>query len=298
MENSDVTNSEVTQQGTSPEYVELHEASDDDISAFLEGAPNRESAQPQAEPQQQADPVKQETQAEPPQEEPKPQDAVVSKEELEAIRRQLEGQELLLKRRTSEIGELKRQFREFVEQKSQNLDEKFLESPTEALKQARQVEMAQQKLQELEAEEQNLTNVHQAQVLLAHHVGPDGLDAEAIAQSLSDDQMPQEFIQSFLKNPYQAALPETLIQLAKRASAEKKARQMEEALQQLVPYTQKLLEERKQLPQHVLKNVQSALRQAPQVTGSAGGTGQLGGNRAVDPALMSDQELQEFLKGN
>jgi hypothetical protein len=298
MENSDVTNSEVTQQGTSPEYVELHEASDDDISAFLEGAPNRESAQPQAEPQQQADPVKQETQAEPPQEEPKPQDAVVSKEELEAIRRQLEGQELLLKRRTSEIGELKRQFREFVEQKSQNLDEKFLESPTEALKQARQVEMAQQKLQELEAEEQNLTNVHQAQVLLAHHVGPDGLDAEAIAQSLSDDKMPQEFIQSFLKNPYQAALPETLIQLAKRASAEKKARQMEEALQQLVPYTQKLLEERKQLPQHVLKNVQSALRQAPQVTGSAGGTGQLGGNRAVDPALMSDQELQEFLKGN
>ena len=72
MENSDVTNSEVTQQGTSPEYVELHEASDDDISAFLEGAPNRESAQPQAEPQQQADPVKQETQAEPPQEEPNP----------------------------------------------------------------------------------------------------------------------------------------------------------------------------------------------------------------------------------
>lgn len=294
MENSDVTTAEDTQAGTSPEYVDLPDATDEDIAAFLEGAGKEESEAPVA-PQQEG-PAQQETKAEQPEEEPKVEQAV-SKQDIEAFRKQLEGQELLIKRRTSEIGELKKQLQMVQEKLQTTLDEKFYESPTQALAQARQIEMAQQKIRELDAEEQALTNQHQAQVLLAHHVGGD-VDIEAIGQSLAADGMPQEFVDQFKKNPYQAALPETLIQLAKRASAEKKVRQMEEALNQLVPYTQKLLEERKQLPQHVLKNVSSALRQAPQVTGSAGGTGQMGGNRAIDPSMMSDAELMEFLKGN
>lgn len=291
---SEVTTAEDTQHGTSPEYVDLPDASDEDIAAFLENAGNEESQAPVA--PQQADPAQQETEAEQPEEEPKVEQAQ-SKQDNEAIREQLKQQELFIKRRNSEIGELRRQLKTAQEQLQTTLDEKFYESPTQALADARKIEMAQQKLSELDAEEQALTNQHQAQVLLAHHVGGD-VDLEAIGQSLVADGMPQEFVEQFKRNPYQAALPETLIQLAKRASAEKRVRQMEEALQQLVPYTQKLLEERKQLPQHVLKNVSSALRQAPQVTGSAGGTGQLGGNRAVDPSMMSDAELMEFLKGS
>jgi hypothetical protein len=293
MENSDVTTAEDTQEGTSPEYVDLPDATDEDISAFLENSERSDSVAPVG--PQQTDPAQQQTKAEPSQEEPEVEQELVSKQDFEAMKRKLEGQELLIKRRTSEIGEIKRQLQQFIQNTAQNLDEKFYESPTQALQQARQLEMAQQKLQEAEAEEQSLTNAHQAQVLLAHHVGGD-IDIEAIGESLRSDGMPDEFVQQFQRNPYQSALPETLIQLAKRASAEKQVRQMQEALQQLVPYTQKLLEERKQLPQHVLKNVSSALRQAPQVTGSAGGTGQLGGNRAVDPSLMSDAELAEFLK--
>jgi hypothetical protein len=293
MESSDVTTAEDTQEGTSPEYVDLPDATDEDISAFLENSERSDSVAPVA--PQQTDPAQQQTKAEPPQEEPEVEQETVSKQDFEAMKRKLEGQELLIKRRTSEIGEIKRQLQQFIQNTAQNLDEKFYESPTQALQQARQLEMAQQKLKEAEAEEQSLTNAHQAQVLLAHHVGGD-IDIEAIGESLRSDGMPPEFVEQFQRNPYQAALPETLIQLAKRATAEKQVRQMQEALQQLVPYTQKLLEERKQLPQHVLKNVSSALRQAPQVTGSAGGTGQLGGNRAVDPSLMSDAELAEFLK--
>lgn len=297
METTDTvgTEAEGTQQGTNQEYVELHEASDEDISAFLEGADARES-QPQVV-QQQAEPgEKTEQKAEEPKEAPEDPNAQVSRKDYEALLKRLDGLELLNKRRTSDLAVVKQQLRTFLEQ-NQNLDDQWLESPTQAYAKARQVEMAQQKLQEVEAQEQALTNEHQAQVLLAHHVG-EQLDIEAIGQSLASDGMPEEFVHAFLGNPYQAALPETLIQLAKRASAEKKVRELESALQQIVPYTQKLLEERKSAPQNVLKNVSTALRQSPQVTASAGGTGQLGGNRAVDPALMSDQELQEFLKGN
>lgn len=298
METNEVTAAEDTQAGTSPEYVDLHEASDDDIAAFLENVGNEDVAPQEA--QSPSDPApKPEPKAEPPQEEPKVEPVEpVSKADFEAFKKQFQGQELLLKRRTSELGELRRQFQQFVEQTQKTLDEKFYESPTQALADARKIEMAQAKIKEIDAEEQSLTNAHQAQVLLAHHVGPEGLDVEAISESLASDGLPSDFIDHFKRNPYQSTLPETLIQLAKRASAEKKARQMEEALNQLVPYTQKLLEERKQLPQHVLKNVHSALRQSPQVTASAGGTGQVGGSRSVEPALMSDAELEEFLKGN
>jgi hypothetical protein len=286
---------ETTQEGTSQEFVELHEASDEDIEAFLSGSEELEQApveQPQADPEAQT-----EQKSDPLPEQPKKPEAQVSREDYEALRKRVEGQELLLKRRTSDLAEVKKQLREFIAHNTQNLDEQWLESPTQAYAKARQVEMAQQKLQEAEAEEEALTNAHQAQVLLQHHVGQDKFDVEAVAQSLIEDGMPEEFIKTFVSNPYQAALPETLIQLAKRASAEKKVREMEKVIQQIVPYTRQLLEERKQLPQNVLKNVSSALRQSPQVTGSAGGTGQAAGNRAVDPSLMSDSELEEFLKG-
>ena len=293
MESVDVTTAEDTQAGTSPEYVELPDATDEDISVFLENSERMESEPQVAQPQ--ADPAQQKTEAKQPEEEPEVEQAQ-SKQDPEALREQLKQQELFIKRRNSEIGELRKQLKAAQEKLQTTLDEKFYESPTQALMQARQIEMAQQKINELDAEEQALTNQHQAQVLLAHHVGGE-VDIEAIGESLVADGMPQEFVEQFKRNPYQSALPETLIQLAKRASAERKVRQMEEALHQLVPYTQKLLEERKQLPQHVLKNVSSALRQAPQVTGSAGGTGQYGGNRAIDPSMMSDAELMEFLKG-
>lgn len=302
MESSESTTSEGTQPGTSSEYVDLHEASDADLAAFLDNAGKDEAVEAPAPVAQQASPeTKQETKAEQQAEPPKPEQSKADYEELakkyEKVQRQLDGLELYSKRRASDIAEVKKQLREYIDTTAATLDDKFLESPTQALVEARKLEAAQEQLRAAEAEEQSLQNAQQAQVLLAHHVGADGLDPEAIGQALASDGMPPEFIQQFLSNPYQAALPETLIQLAKRAQAEKKARQIEAALEQIVPFTQKLLEERKALPNNVLKNVQSALRQSPQVTGSAGGTGQVGGNRAVEFSQMSDAELAEFLKG-
>lgn len=302
MENSSTESAqgENSQAGSTPEMVEIHEATDQDLDAFLEasqqeGFESIEQPLPEEPAQKQEENVVQ--QAEMPQQTP---EAPVSKQELDAVRKQLEGLELLNKRRTSELAELKqqqKQLRSFIEAKSQGLDEKFLESPTQAYAQMRQVEMAQQKLMQAEAEEQALTNATQAQALLAHHVGQEGVDFEGIAEVFRMDGMPQEFIQAFMANPYQAALPETLIQVAKRAQMVKELRSMEEALQKLVPFAEQLIAERRQLPDNVLKNVSSALRQGPQVTGSAGGTGQIGSTRSVDPSMMSDKELEEFLKG-
>jgi hypothetical protein len=298
MESSESTQTgEVTQAEGAQEYVELHEADDSDIQAFLDNAEKQEFAPQEA--QQPSEPAKEQQQKQvepPPEQQPDPKEAV-SRKEMEAMRKQLEGLELLNKRRTSEFAEFKKQLRSYIENNSKGLDEKFLESPSEGYAQMRRLEEAQQKLMQVEAEEQAVTNATQAQMLLAHHVGTDGLDFEAIAETLQADNMPQDFVQAFMANPYQAALPETLIQLAKRSQDRKKLRMLEQALSEIVPFAEQLIAERKKLPNDVLKNVSSALRQGPQVTGSAGGTGQIGSNRSVEPSMMSDKELEEFLKG-
>lgn len=300
MESSNTAQAEDTQSGPTQEYVEIPDATDDDLEQFIETSQELELNPPQQEEPQAPVEPKQEQQQKQVELAPEQQQLLqqlASKQEMDAVRKQLDGLELLNKRRTSELAELKNQLRSFISSKSQGLDEKFLESPTQAYAQMREVEMAQQKLVQAEAEEQAITNAHQAQVLLAHHIGKDGLDLEAITETLQADGMPPEFIQAFMSNPYQAALPETLIQLAHRANDRKRLRSLEQAIGQLVPYTERLLAERKQIPNDVLKNVSSALRQGAQVTGSAGGTGQVGSGRPVDFAKMSDRELEEFLKG-
>ena len=298
MENSSTESAqgESSQAGTTPEMVDIHDATDNDLDMFIQTSQTLESEPGDALlPEEPAQEQEQKQVQQPPQMQKAP-DAPVSRQDLDAVRKQLDGLELLNKRRTSEFAELKKNLRAFIENKSQGLDEKFLESPTQAYAQMRQVEMAQQKLMQAEAEEEALTNASQAQALLAHHVGQDGVDFGAVAEVFREDGLPPEFIQNFMSDPYRAALPETLVQLAKRASAHKKIKSMEEALHRLVPFTEQLLAERRQLPDHVLRNVSSALRQGPQVNGSAGGTGQVGSTRSVDPSMMSDKELEEFLK--
>ena len=91
-------------------------------------------------------------------------------------------------------------------------------------------------------------------------------------------------------------LPETALQLAKRGAAEKKARELESYLYQVMPLLQNLMQQQKQTPNDVAKNIANTLRQTPSITASSGGTGQPSKKGAADPTLMSDAELEEFLR--
>lgn len=289
------TTTESTQDtGTdSTEYVELHEADDADLDAFLANADKADGEAAPVEQPQQQEPEKQEAEPQKPAEDPTAQLAA----KVEAMQKQLQGQELLIKRRTSEIASLKQQLAPFLQVTQAQLDELYLDSPSKAMNLQLAKTQAETKMAELSAEEQQLLNVSQAQALLAQHAGPDGFDVQSVAESLMADGLPQEYIQQFVANPYGAALPETLIQLAKRAQAEKKVREQEQALAQLYYYMQRLLEEQSQAPNRVLANIQSAMKSGPSITAAAGGVGGVRGVNTDDISQLSDAELNELLGG-
>lgn len=276
----------------SQEYVELHEASDDDLTAFLENADKADVEAAPVEESKAAEPETEEA------EQPKADDPTAAlAAKVEQMQKQLQGQELLIKRRTSEIADLKQRLAPYLNIKKEQLDELYLDSPSKAMELQLAKQQAETKFQELSQEEQQLQNQAQAQALLAQHAGPDGFDVETIAQALLSDGLPQEYVQAFVQNPYAAALPETLIQLAKRGQAEKQAKQYQAVATELAYYLQKMMEEANQAPNKVLANIQNAMKAGPQVTASSGGRGGVRGPSTDDLSSLSDAELNELLGG-
>lgn len=289
-----------TQSGTTPEYVGIEDASDADLDAFLANA-GKDEQLVEADPQPTPEPAQ--TGAEQPSDETtKP----VTRADFDKLAKQLEGLELLNKRRTSDIGETKRRVGEidtaiqklasFIQQNSEGLDDLHLEKPREAVERQLQVIQAKKDLANLAQARMAEESQAQARALLEQHA-PNGFDAQFIAQMLmEEDQLPEEFVRAFAAAPERAALPETLIQMAKRAEAVKENRQLKQSLAQLYHYAKQLIDEKQAAPQKVLSNIQSAMRSGPSVTGGGGGVGGVTG-RSLDVTTMSDAELQELLGG-
>jgi len=276
----------------SQEYVELHEADDADLDAFLENADKADSNPAQVEGPTQVEPEQQEA------EQPVPQDPTAAlAAKVEQMQKQLQGQELLIKRRTSQIADLKQKLSPFLKIKKEQLDELYLESPSKAMELQLAKQQAETKFLELNQEEQQLQNTMQAQALLAQHAGPDGFDVETVAGVLLADGLPPAFVQQFVSNPYASALPETLIQLAKRGQAERRASQYETMASQLYYYVQRMMQEANQAPNRVLSNIQNAMKAGPQVTASSGGRGGSHGADVGDLSSLSDAELNQLLGG-
>ena len=273
----------------STEYVELNEASDADLDAFLENAEEADGEKKPVVQAQPTEPVKEE--GEPQQEPEKPIDVQA---QLQAMQKQLQGQELLLKRRTSEIAAVKQQLAQFARVRRDGLEELHLENPTAAIEQLMEAKRAEEAIAQLSQEESELEKQSQAQVLLARYAGPSGFDVDAMAQVLESDDLPADYIQRFRSNPLTGALPETLIQLAKRAE-DRKARQVAETqAAQLYHYLQRMMAEQQKAPEAMLRNIQQAMQGGPSITAASGTGGQRGFNPA-DIHSLSDAELEGLL---
>lgn len=298
MENNETQAIESTQSGPTQEYVALEEARDADLDAFLETATKEEFAPSQPQVTEATEPKQEEKRETQPEKQPDlevPPDNQVTRKDFEALKKQLDGLELINKRRTSELAETKRQLKSFIEAQSANLKDKWVVDPDEAYKASRQIERAEEKLEAVEKEEQTLVSSTQARQLIATHVGPE-FDVGAMVESLKADGMPEQYLHSFVQDPYSAALPETLIQLAKRGVAERELVKTKTDMAKLVAFTKQLLEEKNKAPTDVLKKITSAMNQTPSITAANGGTGHPDRTGNVDPSLMNDEELDEFLR--
>lgn len=281
--------------------VEIEEAADDDIEAFLRGD-HLKSEEPESaatkQPEEQTEPAQkpedkgeQQTKARPGQ--TLEQQLQSLQEEHKRTLAQLEQQETFIQRRNNEVGELRKQLTQSKGQLEQALGEKWVENPAEALKDAQKIQELDKEIKDLDQNMSTVQTIHERQKTFLNHINPGAVDFGEMVRCLQDDGIDAQYIEGFKQNPYLVADGAELIHLAKRAQGRTALRELVKTVRTL----QNQIKALKGKPNEVLKKVQNAAKVSPQVTaakGSANGKT----NNSFNPALMSDAEIDEFLKEN
>lgn len=285
------------------EEVKVEEASDEDLDAFLtESAKPVEAKEPAEKPAETVEeappkPVAEESKAPKEPEKAAPQTdspaaTTVTREEYEKLQRQVKGQELLLQRRTSELGNIKKQLSDLIEEKSKGLQERFQEDPARATQDMWDVREAQAKMQQLAQEEAALEHEKMSRAMFQERYKENEVTVDDLSKMLEADGVDPSYLQQFRANPWRSTYPGELLQLAERTKLMKQF-----AL--VASFAKGLLEENKKLkekPAEVVKTISRNLRQPPAMTAATGGGG--GGTPTIDPTRMSDAEIEEFLRSN
>jgi molecular chaperone GrpE (heat shock protein) len=312
MENTQGQQSAPEQGTTQPpaqEMVPVEEASNEDLEQALEDLLAQEKSPPKAEPAkaQEAHPdadeevsadaeVEESTDTEPKQEEDKTDH--VSREEHEKLKRQLEGVELLMKRRTSDLAEHKKILQQLVNEKRKGLQERMAEDPVGATEDILAIKKAQEDIQDIDQEHAHLEASRQNRSAVLNHVNLVETPIDDIANAFLDDGVPAQIVEQFKRDPFSAAFPATTtIQAAKRVRAEK-------VIRQLLPVLKKLKAENAQLKgrgSDVTRKIEQTARKFPEVTGANGGaippsSKQQGFDEDKPIEEWSDKELEEYTR--
>lgn len=296
-----------------PDEQSLLGASDEQLESIIRGTPLQESdAEESAESEPDAEEQSTEGEAlaeEDDSDNPELPKEFATRDELQELKnllnkqeKQLNGQELLLQRRASEIADVKQRLQGFIQTSEAKLDE--LE-PREQAKLAAKIEKASEQLAEAEAEEEQIGRVATAHKAVETFVEPNEWDVEAMLVTLKRDwqskgqPLPPDVEASFRANPYAHGTPEGLVHLAKRSFVEKLLVQSLMALKAEKEKREKL--EKSVKPERVIQGVNKALRKAPPLTSSTGGAKTKTGKKAPmnpNPLSWSDEDIESILSEN
>lgn len=306
-----------TTQQEDADLVSIYEASDEDLDAYLKDNAE-EGLESDGEPEGNEETISEEpattaqtSAPERPKEDPKPGDKQPQEaakqptpEEREAHlqaviaeqKRRIEQTELWAKRRSTELGETRKQLREANARLNQGLEDRLVESPAQALDDHATIRENEKAIQAIDQEEATIQHALRAQKVVAHFIKPEEMPSfDEMAGALQADGVDEEYVNTFKSNPYLSMYPETLVHLAKRTAVEKALRQVVGFTRQVLAENEKLKGEVKSRPNAVLKNVEAALRKSPAMTGASGGSAETDGIPSADPSQWSDAQLDEFL---
>lgn len=307
-----------------PEMVEIHEASREDLKAARESLlaqeaaaeaqrenPNTQLVDPKPDAPVDSAGVKT-TSTEPSNTPPSSGRPVPTPEEarslqLENERLRLEGQkrELFLQRRNTEYGEAKKQLnatkRELLRLKEslqQGLESKVHEAPLQAFEDREKIKEIDGQIQSVDQADSHLQQIYEGEQLFSRHLDPSEVSLDDMSQALRDDGVPEDFIASFRQNPFGFTTPEAMIQLGKRAVERKHLIKAHQDRVILAQYAKSLQEENARLkakPGQVIANVQRSLNAPPPLTAANGSISQ-NGAPYKDPTQMSRAERAEYLR--
>ncbi len=197
------------------------------------------------------------------------------KAQLEKIQKQIEGQELLVKRKLSEIGAIKKQLQDDIKEIKAKLDDDaVLENPNDAVDNKLKLKDLQEQEEQLSEAEMAIVKQFEGAKTVATHIKPDQWSMENMEEVLKEDGFPQELIDKYKANPYSVAMPETIVQIAKRgherallASVVAAYRELETKYKELEKGKGK-----KMSSDDVISKVSKTLKASPEVTGKSGGS--------------------------
>jgi hypothetical protein len=227
-------------------------------------------------------------------EEPQPEEdtAPVAETDIEKLRKQVDDKESMIQRQAQEIGKLRKQppppqELELTAEEEEQVNNLYYESPVKAM--ALNQKLLQQKREavatyQAEQNEQQMAETKEAVNGIVPNINEMTDDMVAV---LRKEGTKEEHIESFRANPYQVH-PGALINLAKRAQAEKKVAALEKENADL---RQKLGD----FPKKVKAATNSTI-----LTGNIASTTK-GDKAKLDESQLtkvSDAELEEFLKDN
>lgn len=276
--------------------VELHEATDAEIDAFLENAKNASKDAEDSreanrfEPSGDDEELKEDTSENNSEEEtPSENKSDITKEQLLA---KLSQQENYIKQRNQEIGNLRKQLVEANEQLKTTYAEVVNENPEKALELQNQFKENAETIKSIDFEAVENERRMQSQKLLVHYVHPDNWDVSSLAKTWRARGLPEQFVSKFEKDPL-SVRPDVLIEGFERIRAEK-------AVVQLVKYVEHLkkeLETAQQKPKKVLNQVKKALKDSPVMKPGNGGVtvNDAKSFSRKDLTKLSDKELDDFI---
>jgi len=283
-------------------FVELTEASDEDIQAFLDGELKAEASQePDPETEQGEESEKGETSEateeksqDTSEEETQEASQKISPEYVKKLEEQLEQKEKFIKRRSNELGDLRKQLKEKNDILAQKLgEEEFLSDPSAAVDAKLEIKENEDKLEAIEIEQAAMVASLENQKAVQRHIPNKEWNLKGMVQCLEEDGVDPDIIKGFANNPYTTDAV-TLVQLHKRQKAENLLRQVAVFAKE----QQKQIEELKAKPHKILKSVESNLSKPAPVSSATGGSSQVR-QLSVDEselADISDDELNAILE--
>ena len=284
--------------------IAVEDATDEEISGYLEEASSKEWVTAETQPGKQAaqspeqgkDQHGDQPKPEPQKSAETPETAESQAEKIRRLTDELAQKEKFIKRRSTEVGELRKQNRELLARLETQAKEVEIDNPREAARIDRAIEEVKRREHQLDDEQGHLGRVSEAMQIIPKYVKPEQFDVDEMRRELKEAGMPDEFVKEF--DPYTSAHPETTVFLA-RASYYGKA------LRQIVPAAQAVFEENKRLKEQlrgkgekVLTGVQQALRKPPPMSASTSVASIPDRSPDIDPSSMSDAEIQAYLAKN
>lgn len=305
------TNTPAETGATETEYVKVEEASDEDLTSFLDGVKNgtySEDGVVQSGPTstetdeastEEAAPVEETSEEETPKEEPQQEDRVtLSRSELEEILNRSKKQEQDNRQKEEFIQSLKGklgQARQDAQSYKAQLEKRLQEtdSPIDAHKTLLEIDKIDTHIQGINAEENRIERTRTTFQTVTKAVKLDEIPIEDVAETLHEDGLNQQQIAAFIQNPWEAD-PAALVQFFKRAKDRTDLKRHKKALNDLVPLTRELiakLKEQDKKPERLMNEVSRVMKNGPSINAGSGTSSSKRSLADVDVTKLSTEDL-------